>query len=146
MKHHLSVPKSCNVRVMKVSILGMCIALMGCNPAIGPVNGLFQDVAAGGRWDRNDRLDRKFANPQDVPRYIVRGDRLFLLTQVTQPHRLWVQIIETPAWTKDEVKDLARDHPDFRRYLSTRGWVHIRQASDPLRPHAGRMITQIYGG
>ncbi len=106
----------------KAAVLAF-VALTGCNPATGAVDALFKDVEASSKWGPDGQIQRQFINSEAIPRHVVVRDRLYLLTQVTQPHLLTVNVIEQPRWQASDWEALLHQYPELRRYDSRRGWV-----------------------
>ena len=103
--------------------LAFLITLNGCNPAKGPATALFEDVGAVSKWEESGQIARDYKNPRNVPRYLVTKNRLYLLTQVTQPHLIDVIVVEMPTWRRAELVGLLTKHPELRRYTLAGKWV-----------------------
>lgn len=98
----------------------------GCDPASGPADAIFEHVGASDRWDNLGQITRQFANPLTVPRYLIIQGRVYLLTQVTQPHLLAIVVYEQPTWRVTELASLIQQHPELKRYDTNLRWAGER--------------------
>ena len=113
-------------RLRSVLAAALCLSAGGCDPSNGPADAIFQDTRSPTKYGGSSVLVIQFAEPETVPRYLVRNGRLFLLTQVTQPHMLDVRVVDMPRWAAVDLAAFRRSHPELAPLLSTGGWLSPR--------------------
>jgi hypothetical protein len=128
MVNHGRVEALIRMKKLAIAFFSICIVLASVgavglwNPSRGDAYAVFQDVNAVERWEGVSRIEQRYRHTNDVPRYLVLCDKLYLLTQVEQGHLFAVEV-EQPHWRSKDITALLELHPELRRYLTGSGWV-----------------------
>lgn len=98
-------------------------SLASCNPVQSDATAIYQDARSPGRWDARSQIVRHFPVPDVVPRFIIVGGNLFLLTQLTRERALATEVIEQPEWNASDLSTLEARHPELRGSLRHLSWA-----------------------
>lgn len=99
----------------------MFMALSGCGLKSEKATAIFQDVNSTNRYSSDGDIVIQYPNKAVVPRHLLVGGKLHLLTQVTQDGYLAV-VVDHPTWTVGDVENFREHHPELRNQLSKANW------------------------
>lgn len=96
-------------------------ALSACNPPTAQPLAIYHDVQHPNDWNDERVADREIAlrypASRSVPPFVRKGDRLYLLVQVTQPSALSTEVVFSEKITAARVAALKAQHPELAPLL-----------------------------
>ena len=109
-------------RVASASVSIAALALSACNPPTAEPLAVYHDMQHPNDWDDERVPDPEIALRYPVggriPPFVRKGDRLYLLVQVTQPRALSTQVVFNEKITAARVAAFNAQHPELSPLLT----------------------------
>lgn len=100
----------------------MALPLSACNPPTAQPFAIFRDVRHPNDWDderfRDAEITGEYPAVDKIPNVVRKGDRLYLLVQVTQARLLTTNVIFKEGITPERIAALRAQHPELAPELS----------------------------